>query len=139
MFKYTLDNKREEIKDVRIHGEDPFRLAVDQPIVTFNKDYVIVKDTHDEYKYGVYDIKNSEVVLNTKYNGLYTTNNGDYIAIKGEKAGLVKAFEIDKNMVNILSKTFAEKENFQITNIDFLKVDIEELITSTSVFPLTLA
>lgn len=47
-----------------------------------------------------------------------------------EKAGLVKAFEIDKNMVNILSKTFAEKENFEITNIDFLKVDIEELILS---------
>ena len=45
-----------------------------------------------------------------------------------EKAGLVMAFEIDANMVKILTETFKEKENFILTNIDFLKVDIEKLI-----------
>ena len=45
-----------------------------------------------------------------------------------EKAGLVMAFEIDENMVNILNKTFNDKENFLINNIDFLKVKIEQLI-----------
>jgi len=44
------------------------------------------------------------------------------------KAGLLKCFEIDKNMVNILTKTFEGYNNFTLTNIDFLKVDIEELI-----------
>ena len=42
-----------------------------------------------------------------------------------EKAGLVMAFEIDANMVKILTETFKEKDNFILTNIDFLKVDIE--------------
>lgn len=45
-----------------------------------------------------------------------------------EKSGLVMAFEIDANMVSILNKTFNEKENFIISNIDFLKVKIEQLI-----------
>lgn len=45
-----------------------------------------------------------------------------------EKASLVMAFEIDANMVSILNKTFNEKENLIISNIDFLKVKIEQLI-----------
>ena len=133
---YTLDNKREEIKDVRIHGENPFRLAVDQPIVTFNKDYVIVKDTHDEYKYGVYDIKNSEVVLNTKYNGLYTTNNGDYIAIKGEKAGLVNVKS--KILVDFKYDFIYDANGFYVVGKDkklgILDSEFKEVIKPTFAF-----
>lgn len=46
-----------------------------------------------------------------------------------EKAGLVKAFEIDENMVKILLNTFKEKDNIEINHIDFLDVDIEKLIS----------
>ena len=45
-----------------------------------------------------------------------------------KKAGLLMAFEIDKNMVNILTKTFEKDDNIIINNIDFLKVNIESLI-----------
>ncbi len=45
-----------------------------------------------------------------------------------KKAGLLMAFEIDKNMVNILTKTFENDDNIIINNIDFLKVNIESLI-----------
>lgn len=45
-----------------------------------------------------------------------------------KKAGLLMAFEIDKNMVNILTKTFENEDNILINNIDFLKVDIEKTI-----------
>ena len=45
-----------------------------------------------------------------------------------KKAGLLMAFEIDKNMVNILTKTFETDDNIIINNIDFLKVNIESLI-----------
>lgn len=38
------------------------------------------------------------------------------------------AFEIDKNMVNILNDTFSNYDNFHLQNIDFLKVDIDELL-----------
>lgn len=45
-----------------------------------------------------------------------------------KQAGLVMAFEIDLNMVNILNNTFTNHENLTINNVDFLKVDIEKLI-----------
>ena len=43
-----------------------------------------------------------------------------------KQAGLVKAFEIDNNMVKILTKTFENNDNFVINNIDFLKVNLLE-------------
>ena len=46
-----------------------------------------------------------------------------------EKAKYVKAFEIDANMVKILSNALKDKENFEIVNQDFLKVDLDNLIT----------
>lgn len=47
-----------------------------------------------------------------------------------KEAGLVLAYEIDENMVNILNETFKEYSNIQITHSDFLKVDIFQLIES---------
>ena len=38
------------------------------------------------------------------------------------------AYEIDKNMVNILNETFKDNDHFHLENIDFLKVDIDSLI-----------
>ena len=45
-----------------------------------------------------------------------------------KQAGLLMAFEIDSNMVKILSKTFENQTNFELNNIDFLKVKLEEVI-----------
>ena len=45
-----------------------------------------------------------------------------------KQAGLLMAFEIDNNMVKILSKTFENQTNFELNNIDFLKVKLEEVI-----------
>lgn len=45
-----------------------------------------------------------------------------------KQAGLVMAFEIDNNMVKILNETFKENNNIIINNIDFLKVNIEEVL-----------
>lgn len=48
------------------------------------------------------------------------------------KTNCFKMYEIDKNMVNILNETFKEYKNVSITNIDFLKVDIEKLISDAN-------
>ncbi len=45
-----------------------------------------------------------------------------------KEAGLVLAYEIDENMVNILNETFKDASNIQITHTDFLKVDIQKLM-----------
>lgn len=113
---YTLDNDRREIKDVRLHGEDNFRLAIDEPIVTYSKDYVVVKDSNDENKFGVYDIKNNTIVLNTKYDGLYTTMNGNYIAVKGKKAGLVNVKS--KMLIDFKYDFIYDAGNFYVVSKD---------------------
>lgn len=46
-----------------------------------------------------------------------------------KQAGLLMAFEIDSNMVKVLSKTFENQTNFELNNIDFLKVKLEEVIS----------
>ena len=85
---YLLNDKEYELDDIRFVG-DTVRLAVDEPIYTYDSRYVVVVDTYDEYKYGIYDLKTGDMVINTKYDGLYTTYDGNYIAIKDKKAGIV--------------------------------------------------
>ena len=45
-----------------------------------------------------------------------------------QKCGFLRAYEIDKNMVNILLNTFINESNIEIINIDFVKVNLEEAI-----------
>lgn len=45
-----------------------------------------------------------------------------------QKAKKVVAFEIDNNMVTILKDNFKNLSNFEVNNIDFLKVNIEDII-----------
>lgn len=85
---YTLDKKSIEVLDVRFTG-DSKRTSATDPIYTYSDNYIVVKDTNTEYQYGVYDIKNEEMIVNTKYDGLYTTLKGDYIAIKDKKVGII--------------------------------------------------
>ena len=40
------------------------------------------------------------------------------------------SYEIDKNMVDILKETFKDNSNFEVTNIDFLKVDMEQVVNN---------
>lgn len=44
-----------------------------------------------------------------------------------DKAKQVIAYEIDKNMVQILNDSFSNYDNFKLYNIDFLKVDLDKL------------
>lgn len=47
-----------------------------------------------------------------------------------DKAGKVIAFEIDRDMINILSDRFKDKENFELVNKDIMKANLNEYITS---------
>ena len=47
-----------------------------------------------------------------------------------KKASKVVVYEIDNNMVTILKENFSNDEKIVINNIDFLKVDINEMINS---------
>ena len=47
-----------------------------------------------------------------------------------DKAGKVIAFEIDRDMVNILIDRFKDKENFELVNKDIMEANLNEYITS---------
>jgi dimethyladenosine transferase len=47
-----------------------------------------------------------------------------------EVAKYVKAFDIDEDMVQILSQTLADKDNFEVVWQDFLKVDLAKEVCS---------
>lgn len=85
---YLLNGKEYETDKVRLTG-DSVRLAVDEPIYTYNSKYVVAIDTVKDYKHGIFDLSKGEMIVNTKYDGLYTTESGNYIAVKNKKAGIV--------------------------------------------------
>ena len=85
---YLINGKEYETDKVRLTG-DNVRLAVDEPIVTYNSRYVVAIDTLKDYKHGVFDLNKGEMIVNTKYDGLYSTKNGNYIAVKNKKAGII--------------------------------------------------
>lgn len=85
---YTLDGEKKEEKGIRFAG-DKKRNLISDSIISYSKDYVVIQGNSNGYKYGVYDLNDKNIILNIKYDGLYTTVKGDYIAIKGKKAGIV--------------------------------------------------
>ncbi len=132
---YTLNEKKYELSEVRVTG-DTVRLSIDQPIYTYNQDYVVVKDTNSDNKNGVYDIKNGEIVVNTKYDGLYTTKTGNYIAVKGKNAGIINIKS--KILVDFKYDFISDNGNFYVVGknnkLGILDNEFKEVIKPTFTF-----
>lgn len=132
---YLLNGEEYEIDEVRLVG-DTVRLGPDEPIVTYNEDYIVAIDTKSEYKYGVYDLNENEMIINTKYDGLYTTNNGNYIAIKDKKAGIINIKS--KILVDFKYEFISDEKDFYVVStnkkLGILDKDYKEVIESTFAF-----
>ena len=83
----NLDGEKQEVKDYIFEG-DTARLGFDVPVYSNSSRYFVVY-TENGSKRGVYDILNEEIVISGKYSELYTTKNGNYIAVKNGKSGIV--------------------------------------------------
>ena len=83
----NLDGEKQEVKDYIFEG-DSARLGFDMPVYSNSSRYFVVY-TENGSKRGVYDIQNEEIVISGKYSELYTTKNGNYIAVKNGKTGIV--------------------------------------------------
>lgn len=83
---YTLDNKEYELEDVHLDC-DVVRDSTDVPFYTASERYIVIKN--DESKYGLYDLQEGKVIIEPDYEGLYTANDGNYVAIKNGKAGII--------------------------------------------------
>lgn len=82
-----LEGNQQEIKDYIFEGDNT-RLGFDVPLYSNSSRYYVVY-TENGSKRGVYDIENEEMVISGKYSELYTTKDGNYIAVKNGKAGII--------------------------------------------------
>jgi len=83
---YYLFGKDEvTLENLKFVGET-IRIVDITPIEIGNPKYAIVERNK---KYGVLDITSKELIIEPYYEQLYTTKNGDYIAYKGGKAGII--------------------------------------------------
>lgn len=132
---YKLDGSKEEALDVRVNG-DTVRNSDDLPVYSYSSDYVIVYDYKNDYKAGVYDVKNNELVVSTKYDGLYTTYDGNYIAIKNKKAGIVNLKS--KILVDFEYDFISDNNGFYVVSKDsklgIINSKYEEVIKPTFTF-----
>ena len=132
---YKLDGSKEEVEDVRVNG-DTVRNSDDLPVYSYSSDYVVVYDYKNDYKAGVYDLKNNELVVSTKYDGLYTTYDGNYIAIKNKKAGIVNLKS--KILVDFDYDFISDNNGFYVISKDnklgIINSKYEEVIKPTFTF-----
>ena len=82
-------NRILELDDKYIRGMF-ITLVVGDPIDNFSKDYLVLStNVIGDGKFGLYSIKEEKVVLDFDYDGLYPDSNGNLVAIKNNKAGVI--------------------------------------------------
>lgn len=84
---YLLTDEEYTLKDYVFVG-DEVRLGLGDDYYTSNEDYIIIS-TFDETKYGLYDLKKGEIIIEPTYSGLYASFDGNYVAVKDGKAGII--------------------------------------------------
>ena len=120
---YTIDDNEYILNDYDIIGDET-RLGVDSDYITDNKDYLIIRDGEDgAYEYGLYDLKNGEVVINPTYEGLYTSFDGNYVAIKDGKAGIInkklkKLVDFEYDFIAIQEDYYVVSKNNKLAIMD---------------------
>lgn len=92
---YLLNDNEYTLDDYLFVG-DEVRLSIDSGYYTRNDDYMIIS-TFDGTLYGLYDLKKGVVIIEPSYDGLYTSYDGNYVAVKDGKAGI-----IDKKLKKIV-------------------------------------
>ena len=89
---YTLDGKLFELDSRYYLDSDIERLGEDVDYYTASNRYITVMEydlkTKKSYV-GLYDLKKGEIAIEADYEGLYTTSDGNYVAIKNGKAGII--------------------------------------------------
>lgn len=120
---YTLDNKEYELEDVHLDC-DIVRENDDAPFYTASERYIVVKN--DKSQYGLYDLQEGKVIIEPDYEGLYTANDGNYVAIKNGKAGIINKklkklvdFEYDFIDINDGYYIVSKNSKLAVMNSDF--------------------
>lgn len=90
-------------------------LSVDDAFVTYSDKYVVILDS-DTSKYGLIDITTGKYVISADYDALYPTYDGNYIAKKNGKTGIIDRKL--KKIVNFEYDFIDRNDNFYVVGKD---------------------
>lgn len=110
---FTLDEKNEILNNLSVASDLTFGSGKDAPLYTRNANYVVVRNIVDG-KYGLYDLVNHKLTINTSYDDLFATYNNSYVAVKDGKVGI-----IDKKLKKLVDFEY-----------DFIDINEEHYVVS---------
>lgn len=85
-YIYLLNGQEYELTNYYLETDDKTSKQNDD-LKFYSDKYVVVKNGSN--KYGVLNLMDNKIVVEPLYDELYSTINGDYIAVKDNKAGIV--------------------------------------------------
>lgn len=111
---YLLNDMEYTLKDYVFAG-DEVRLGIDDDYYTSNEDYIVISALN-ETMYGLYDLKNGEIIIEPTYEGLYTSFDGNYVAVKDGKAGIIdrklkKIVDFEYDFIDIKEDFYVVSKN----------------------------
>ena len=84
---YLLGKETIELDNINLVGDETV-LGVSDPIITYSNENII--STNNAHKlYGVYNLNDNRLDIENNYQGIYRANNGNYIAVKDDKAAII--------------------------------------------------
>ena len=117
-FIYYITGKTYELDDASVIGDEAI-LSASENIYTYSDKYIIVKKSND--KVGLMDFSTGDMKIEFNYDGLYTSFDGNYVAVKDKKAGII---DLDlKKLIDFEYDFIDRSDGFYIVSKD-KKLDI---------------
>ena len=117
-YIYYITGKSYDLDDAHIVGDEAL-LSVSDSIITYSDKYVAVQKTNN--KIGLLDFSTGDIKIDYNYDGLYTSFDGNYVAVKDKKAGVI---DLDLKKVIDFEYDFIDRnDGFYIVSKD-KKMDI---------------
>ncbi len=82
---YSIDGTNHEL--LNYYSAFNYSIESNDFVEVTDTRYIIVRDLNG--KYGLYDLETSEIIIDASYSGLYNANDGNYVAVKNGKAGII--------------------------------------------------
>ena len=117
---YLLNGQEYEVPDFTLINQ--FDNDNTSSYITLNERYLPGKN-NETGKYGLLDLQTGKIVIEPTYDGLYQTYNGNFVAIKDGKAGIIdnklkKQLEFDYDFIESHEDFYVVSKNNKLALLD---------------------
>lgn len=117
---YLLNGQEYEVPDFTLINQ--FDNDNTSSYITLNERYLPGKN-NETGKYGLLDLQTGKIVIEPAYDGLYQTYNGNFVAIKDGKAGIIdnklkKQLEFDYDFIESHEDFYVVSKNNKLALLD---------------------